>query len=230
VELLFEAGEGGSCPTGIGEVRGHLWRPFARLRCGLAVSLEGEVPAVGACAARGEQTARAALQAGVPGLGGQPGPGIGDMQRVRPGLFISGGAAARLENLERAGVTAVLRLGASFVGPAFALPEGYLQQVVEIGDSPGEQHVLAKHLDSCLDFVSAALEEGRGVLVHCGAGVSRSGAVLCAYLMRAEHLRYAAALEEVRKARQWVRPNDGFAAQLRLFEARLEADGRYEQP
>ncbi|KAK8101139.1 dual specificity phosphatase (phosphoserine/threonine and phosphotyrosine phosphatase) [Apiospora kogelbergensis] len=55
------------------------------------------------------------------------------------------------------------------------------------------------------------------VLVHCLQGVSRSGAVVVAYTMRAAGLDYDAALGVVRKYRPAVSPNPGFADQLRLW-------------
>ena len=55
------------------------------------------------------------------------------------------------------------------------------------------------------------------VLVHCLQGVSRSGAVVVAYTMRALGLDYDAALGVVRQYRPAVSPNPGFADQLRLW-------------
>lgn len=56
------------------------------------------------------------------------------------------------------------------------------------------------------------------VLVHCAQGISRSGAVVTAYVMRAlGGLDYEAALSRVRARRAVVAPNPGFADQLRLW-------------
>ena len=55
------------------------------------------------------------------------------------------------------------------------------------------------------------------VLVHCTQGISRSGAVVIAYVMRSLGLDYEAALSRVRARRAVVAPNPGFTDQLRLW-------------
>eukprot|EP00899_Mesostigma_viride_P016049 jgi/Mesvir1/24445/Mv13631-RA.1 len=98
---------------------------------------------------------------------------------------------------------------------------------------------LLPHLPECLDFISRHLEADVGseretdavaladsqpgprfgsVLVHCHAGVSRSAAVIIAYLMRAEHLRFSEALASLQQYSERAQPNDNFCRQLLLFE------------
>lgn len=55
------------------------------------------------------------------------------------------------------------------------------------------------------------------VLVHCSQGISRSGAVITAYLMKTLSLDYDSALSRAQKYRPIVMPNSGFADQLRLW-------------
>nr|DAD42854.1 TPA_asm: hypothetical protein HUJ06_001084 [Nelumbo nucifera] len=50
-----------------------------------------------------------------------------------------------------------------------------------------ENEDLLDYLDVCLDFIHENRKEG-AVLVHCFAGVSRSAAIITAYLMRTEQL------------------------------------------
>ena len=59
-------------------------------------------------------------------------------------------------------------------------------KVVNVMDVPWEN--LAKHFPSCNKFIKQALEGGGNVFVHCYAGVSRSAAVCCAYLMHEHNL------------------------------------------
>lgn len=56
------------------------------------------------------------------------------------------------------------------------------------------------------------------VLVHCIQGISRSGAVIVAHLMRAKSLDYPSALDLARKSRSIITPNSGFGDQLRLWK------------
>ncbi|KAL8489300.1 hypothetical protein ACS0TY_025274 [Phlomoides rotata] len=56
------------------------------------------------------------------------------------------------------------------------------------------------------------------VLVHCFAGVSRSAAIMTAYLMKSERLSQEDAIESLRQSCESVGPNDGFMEQLKMFE------------
>ncbi len=68
------------------------------------------------------------------------------------------------------------------------------------------------------------------VLVHCGAGVSRSATLVVAYLMR----RFTWPAERARAhclaRRSLVNPNQGFWRQLCAFEAELGITQRCAQP
>lgn len=84
---------------------------------------------------------------------------------------------------------------------------------------------LLGELEPCVKFIRTGLKYGGGsaggggsVLVHCYHGVSRSAAIVAAYLMRAHKLSLDSALGRVRAHRPCASPNDGFLAQLRLFE------------
>ncbi|XP_041024625.1 dual specificity protein phosphatase 12-like [Juglans microcarpa x Juglans regia] len=80
-----------------------------------------------------------------------------------------------------------------------------------------ESEDLLDYLDVCFDFIDQSRKEGP-VLVHCFAGVSRSAAIITAYLMRTEHLSQEDALESLRQSCEFVCPNDGFLDQLKMFE------------
>ncbi len=58
-------------------------------------------------------------------------------------------------------------------------------------------------------------------LVHCGAGVSRSAALVMAYLMRRFSWNAAKARADCVERRSVVQPNDGFWRSLCAFEAQL---------
>ncbi|XP_044505579.1 dual specificity protein phosphatase 12-like isoform X1 [Mangifera indica] len=90
-----------------------------------------------------------------------------------------------------------------------------VRMAVPIRDMEGEN--LLDYLDVCLDFIDRSRKEG-SVLVHCFAGVSRSAAIITAYLMRTEQLSSEDALESLRQSCEFVCPNDGFLEQLKMFE------------
>ncbi|KAI3788394.1 hypothetical protein L2E82_01158 [Cichorium intybus] len=80
-----------------------------------------------------------------------------------------------------------------------------------------ESENLLDYLEVCLDFIDESRKKG-SVLVHCFAGVSRSAAIITAYLMRSERISLEDALESLRQSNESVCPNDGFLEQLSMFE------------
>lgn len=96
-------------------------------------------------------------------------------------------------------------------GPGLKL----VRMAVPLRDTEDEN--LLDYLEVCLDFIDQGRKEG-AVLVHCFAGVSRSAAIITAYLMRSEQRSQEDALESLRQCCEFVCPNDGFLEQLKLFE------------
>ncbi|XP_050226301.1 uncharacterized protein LOC126676189 [Mercurialis annua] len=90
-----------------------------------------------------------------------------------------------------------------------------VRMAVPIRDMESEN--LLDYLDICLDFIDQSRKEG-SVLVHCFAGVSRSAAIITAYLMRTEQLSQEDAIESLKQSCEFVCPNDGFLDQLKMFE------------
>jgi len=230
-----------SLHSGVGAVRGHLWRPYVRCNYAEGMSVELKdflvagraepllVPAIEAGCGGAE--AQNELKQMLPGSGGQPGPGIGDIQclltadghRARGALYVSGGFAANERNLALIGATAMLRLGKSYLQQP--LPDGITAKVVPINDDRDAD--FGAYIDESNEFIEDHLMAGRSVLVHCGAGVSRSGSAVVAYLMWRKHLRYKEALETAKRAREWINPNPSFQRQLKSFEERLADTGHY---
>lgn len=75
-------------------------------------------------------------------------------------------------------------------------------------------------LPECIQYIHNCISDQRKVLVHCNAGVSRSGAIVTAYIMASQVLNFERALEHVQSKRACVDPNDGFAEQLRSCDPR----------
>ncbi|KAJ6802729.1 dual specificity protein phosphatase 12 isoform X1 [Iris pallida] len=92
---------------------------------------------------------------------------------------------------------------------------GIRRMAVPLRDTEDED--LLDYLEVCLDFIDEGRKEG-AVLVHCFAGVSRSAAIITAYLMRTEQRSQEDALESLHEVCEFVCPNDGFLEQLKLFE------------
>jgi dual specificity phosphatase 12 len=98
-------------------------------------------------------------------------------------------------------ISHIVSLGYEFQ-PKFQ-PHGIAYHIITIEDD--EDANLLDHLPEALDFVSNAVESQMNVLVHCVAGVSRSAAVVVAYLMKSKSilLLEAKALLEAARPTVW---------------------------
>jgi len=72
----------------------------------------------------------------------------------------------------------------------------------------------------CRFIDSARLQPGGCVFVHCGAGISRAPTAVASYLMWKLDVPAIMALKIIQSARPCIRPNVGFAAQLRDWETK----------
>ncbi|XP_037076457.1 dual specificity protein phosphatase 19-like [Pollicipes pollicipes] len=86
-----------------------------------------------------------------------------------------------------------------------------------------------ERLPCAFDFIEAARGAGGLCLVHCNAGVSRSAALVTAYLMERQGLSFSEALQLVNETRR-VRPNPGFQSQLIDFVADSCANSASDDP
>ncbi|GAA6213858.1 dual specificity protein phosphatase 13-like [Lates japonicus] len=88
----------------------------------------------------------------------------------------------------------------------------------------GVTHVLnASHAE----FIHQALTSGGKVFVHCAVGVSRSAALVLAYLMIHHHLTLLSSVRCVQQKR-WIFPNRGFLRQLIALDQKLQEKGLNE--
>jgi dual specificity phosphatase 12 len=86
---------------------------------------------------------------------------------------------------------------------------------INIDDSANED-VLVHFLPS-ISFIQNELDKGRGVLVHCMAGISRSATIIAAYLMYSLKLDPESAVDMIKTVRPIIEPNEGFMEQLKVF-------------
>jgi protein-tyrosine phosphatase len=94
---------------------------------------------------------------------------------------------------------------------------------------------LLPHLETAFQFIEKAAElasstsqkkdkeetERATVLVHSYFGMSRSSAIIIAYLMKNKGWKLKDAYEHVKKRHSSVNPNDNFAVQLIRYEQEL---------
>ncbi|XP_029962520.1 dual specificity protein phosphatase 13 [Salarias fasciatus] len=74
------------------------------------------------------------------------------------------------------------------------------------------------------EFIHQALNSGGRVFVHCAVGVSRSAALVLAYLMIHHHLSLLSSIRCVQQKR-WIFPNRGFLKQLICLDRKLQGEG-----
>ncbi|GAV99965.1 dual-specificity protein [Lentinula edodes] len=134
------------------------------------------------------------------------------MDQVIPGLWIGGlPSAMDTENLKENKIYSVL----SAMRGKISIHETFVKHQIFLDDSEEEDILI--HLLPAIAFIQSELDKGRGVLVHCQAGVSRSATIVAAYLMHNRQMGVEEALDLIRKARPEIDPNPGFIAQLEIF-------------
>lgn len=100
--------------------------------------------------------------------------------------------------------------------PQYILKQKHLTTMyIQLADTPKED--ILSHFNDSYNFIENGVQKG-GVLVHCYFGVSRSAALVLAYIMKKYQLSYAEAYERVKKKRKFICPNSGFVSQLKLYK------------
>lgn len=126
-------------------------------------------------------------------------------------IYLGSQDASELEVLSKFNIKHVLSLGVK--------PFSYdvINKFVKCLDLP-ETNIIDILQHQCLYFISNAVKLKENVLVHCAAGVSRSASIVIGYLMLTEKLSYEDAFTIVKNKRPCIKPNCGFAKQLKSLE------------
>uniref|UniRef100_A0A8D2IRX7 Serine/threonine/tyrosine interacting protein n=1 Tax=Varanus komodoensis TaxID=61221 RepID=A0A8D2IRX7_VARKO len=135
---------------------------------------------------------------------------------ILPGLFLgpySSAMKSKLPILQKHGITHVIcirqNIEANFIKPNFQQLFRYL--VLDIADNP---------IENIIRFFPMQLSLFSGkVLVHGNAGISRSAALVIAYIMETFGVKYRDAFTYVQERRFCINPNAGFVHQLQEYEA-----------
>ncbi|KAG2038748.1 protein-tyrosine phosphatase-like protein [Suillus americanus] len=99
--------------------------------------------------------------------------------------------------------------------------DGFRCLRIDILDKPSAD--LRPHLEGACQYIANALKSGGNVLVHCQQGVSRSPAIVIAYLIHDLGMSYDQAYALVKRRRPCINPNPGFVAGLRSWEEKWRA-------
>ncbi|XP_060527789.1 dual specificity protein phosphatase 19-like [Cylas formicarius] len=129
--------------------------------------------------------------------------------KVLDGLYLGSQDCCDRDVLNEYGIHVVLSVGVD----APVKYAGFTYKFVECLDLPETD--LERCLADCLPFLTNSVEEGKRVLVHCNAGVSRSASIVIGYLMAKRSLGFDEAYSMVKGTRGCARPNAGFERFLR---------------
>eukprot|EP00271_Cylindrocystis_brebissonii_P009056 TRINITY_DN23659_c0_g1_i1.p1 TRINITY_DN23659_c0_g1~~TRINITY_DN23659_c0_g1_i1.p1 ORF type:complete len:523 (-),score=95.18 TRINITY_DN23659_c0_g1_i1:406-1974(-) len=149
---------------------------------------------------------------------------------VVPGLLYLGDlehakAVSRLRELSITHLitahTEELRLGST------AEEESFVRLFCDLSDEFDSD--ISRHFESCQDFIQTAKEQGGRVLLHCGAGASRSATLCAAYLMKEKGWRAEKAVSFLKQQRSKVNPNPGFMKALEAYEKRLAEEKKTQE-
>lgn len=137
------------------------------------------------------------------------------VSQITPTLFLSGADAPHNAALvSQKGITLIVNATLSHACPAYP---GVECVRVPVSDLPSAR--LGDHFDRVAERIHS--NRAGGTLVHCAAGMSRSPALVMAYLMRYRAVTLCQAHRWVQESRPYVRLNAGFWDQLLQYERRL---------
>lgn len=132
-----------------------------------------------------------------------------DIHEIIPGcLYMSDVfTAENMQVLDQHKITHIVTVSGG-IKPRY--PHLFEYLVLPIDDSPDQ--MLKKHFLPAIEFIDKAIEgnPNNKVLVHCAAGISRSGGIVCAYIMWKQKWTFDNAWKFGRSKRPKMYPNSGF--------------------
>lgn len=140
------------------------------------------------------------------------------LSEIQPGLFVGGQQRAHgLPRMRAWGIQAVVNLREEADDAARGLaPEYYLWLPTTDDATP-----IFAELERGAVFIAEQRAAGRGVYIHCAAGVGRAPLMAAAYLV-ATGLSVPEAWDTIRRGRPFIRPTPPQIAALEAFARHLQ--------
>jgi len=138
---------------------------------------------------------------------------IRSVSEIQPHLHVGGQYRRRgWRRLESRGVTAVVNMRIEVDDRALGIaPDRYLHLLVEDDHAP-----TLEQLRMGVEFITAEIEQGGSVYIHCGSGIGRAATMAAAYLV-STGLTEDEAWARIRTVRPFIRPTPVQVEQLRRF-------------
>ena len=137
--------------------------------------------------------------------------------QISPYLFLSSAAGAHdITRFKELGITHVLNVAGVVASPQSDIYtiEGITSMVIEAEDEDGYP-MLALHLENARSFITAARNSGGKCVVHCVAGINRSGVIVAAEKLISDRMNVLDVVSHIRKQRGNVYlSNETFQAEL----------------
>ena len=138
-----------------------------------------------------------------------------EMQAVMPCLYVGGWRPATNKSVLKTNKITHVVCCIDVSDPS-RFPNDFKYLNVKADDRVDQDMI--QYFDQTNKFIDECLKNGGSVYVHCGAGISRSATVVCAYLISALKMSTKQAVSLCQQARPFIKPNEGFMAQLKIFE------------
>ncbi|RDB23888.1 Tyrosine-protein phosphatase yvh1 [Hypsizygus marmoreus] len=148
---------------------------------------------------------------------------------IAPRVYLSDLATAcDSEELKRLGITHVISVLEYDITIPDHIPEECKLQI-RIADKSDVD--ILTHLPGTTEFITSALavNETNKVLVHCFQGISRSAAIVCAYLIATNGMLAHEAVAHTQSKRGIVCPNLSFRKQLEAYAEQFEGERAKER-
>ncbi len=133
-----------------------------------------------------------------------------EISEIIPGVYLSGVCCINNINIKTYDLKHVLSV---MTNPP--LLENVNQKIIPILDTKNQN--ISSYFEEAYEFIENAVQKNENVIVHCYAGISRSGTIIISYIMRKMNMSYDNAIQYVKSKRSIVSPNIEFYFELSQY-------------
>lgn len=136
-----------------------------------------------------------------------------DLHEVYDNIYVGNiSTAYNKDKLKELGINNVIT---AISGMSEIYPNDFNYMLVDALDI--QQQDMRPMFDNTSKFIKDSLENGGKVYIHCMCGVSRSVAIVCAYLSKEFGIEPKEAIKQIREIRPVANPNPSFQLQLENY-------------